>query len=210
MSPRLSLLGSPALKISRVEFYVGHVLDGNYCSNWVSFRRQSTGSFYNSSNDAALATATVLFGQMMAGIAGALVGGNQASADIASQAGANAVENNQLGRRYAPKTPEEQQKRMGKLFSSAADFMDSFQDVCRECSAAGFKSMNVSISSEYAGKASDGSPALAVFDPNTRVAIVYQSFFEQISITQLGLLVHEYAHTIQGGKAAIPSADSPL
>ncbi|SEK12814.1 MULTISPECIES: VENN motif pre-toxin domain-containing protein [unclassified Variovorax] len=123
------------------------------------------GSFYNPSNDAALATATVLFGQMMAGIAGALVGGNQASADIASQAGANAVENNQLGRRYAPKTPEEQQKRMGKLFSLAADFMDSFQDFCRECSAAGFKSMNASISSEYAEKPQTEVPRLRFLTP---------------------------------------------
>ena len=168
------------------------------------------GNFYNPSNDPALATETILFGQMMAGIAGALIGGDQASADIAGLAGANAVENNQLGRRYAPRTLEDQKKRIDKLFNSAADFMDSFQDICQQCSAAGFKNMNVSISSEFAGKASDGSPALAVFDPNTGAVIVYQSFFEQTSITQIGILVHEYTHTIQGGKAAIPPSNSPL
>lgn len=37
---------------------------------------------------------TLRFGQMMAGIAGALVGGKQASADLAAGAGVNAVENN--------------------------------------------------------------------------------------------------------------------
>ncbi|MDM0064789.1 DUF637 domain-containing protein [Variovorax sp. J22G21] len=40
--------------------------------------------------------ATVQFGQLIGGLAGALVGGNQASADIASQAAGNAVENNYL------------------------------------------------------------------------------------------------------------------
>ncbi|MDR6518870.1 filamentous hemagglutinin [Variovorax paradoxus] len=168
------------------------------------------GNFYNPSNDPALATETILFGQMMAGIAGALIGGDQASADIAGLAGANAVENNQLGRRDAPRTIEDQQKRLSKVLSAAAEFMDSFQDVCPQCSATGFKNMNIEISSDYAGKASDGSPALAVFDPNTGKVIVYQRFFETTSIEQLGVLVHEYTHTIQGGNASIPPANSPL
>ena len=168
------------------------------------------GQMYNPTNDPLNASATIDFGRMMAGIAGALVGGNQASADIAAEAGANAVENNQLGLRDAPKTIEAQKNRLAKIFASGAGFMDSFQDVCPQCSAEGFKKMDISISPDIAGKASDGSPALAIFDPNTGQVIVYQSFFAQSSITQLGLLVHEYTHTIQGANTAIPSADSPL
>ncbi|MET3382414.1 beta strand repeat-containing protein [Variovorax paradoxus] len=56
-----------------------------------------TGQFYNPTDNPDLAAQTIQFGQLMAGIAGALVGGNQASADIAAAAGGNAVENNQLG-----------------------------------------------------------------------------------------------------------------
>lgn len=41
------------------------------------------------------AAEVVLFSQLMAGIAGALIGGDQASADLAAAAGANAVENNE-------------------------------------------------------------------------------------------------------------------
>jgi guanyl-specific ribonuclease Sa len=44
-----------------------------------------------------LASETINFGQLMAGIAGALVGGDQASADIAAAAGGHAVANNQFG-----------------------------------------------------------------------------------------------------------------
>ena len=139
-----------------------------------------------------------------------MVGGDQASANIAAEGGGNAAENNWMGAAYAPKTPEAQKIRVDKLFSSAANFMDSFQDVCPQCSAEGFKNMNISISTEYAGKASDGSPALAVFDQNTGAVILYQSFFAQNSLTQIGVLVHEYTHTIQGGEAAIPPANSPL
>lgn len=55
------------------------------------------GDLYNPTGNPDLAQQTIQFGKMMAGIAGALVGGNQASADIAAAAGANAVENNTLG-----------------------------------------------------------------------------------------------------------------
>lgn len=53
--------------------------------------------YYNPMHDPAFASETISFGQLMAGIAGALVGGDQASADIAAAAGGNAVENNQFG-----------------------------------------------------------------------------------------------------------------
>uniref|UniRef100_UPI004039F26D two-partner secretion domain-containing protein n=1 Tax=unclassified Variovorax TaxID=663243 RepID=UPI004039F26D len=55
------------------------------------------GQFYNPTGNPDLAAQTIQFGQLMAGLAGGLVGGNQASADIAAAAGGNAVENNQLG-----------------------------------------------------------------------------------------------------------------
>ena len=51
---------------------------------------------------------------------------------------------------------------------------------------------------------------MAVFDQNTGAVILYQSFFAQNSLTQIGVLVHVYTHTIQGGEAAIPPANSPL
>jgi filamentous hemagglutinin len=64
------------------------------------------GNAYNPTNDPAYAEQTIAFAQLMAGIAGALAGGNQAGADIAAVAGANAVENNQMGRRNAgPRQP---------------------------------------------------------------------------------------------------------
>ncbi|WP_235505085.1 DUF637 domain-containing protein [Variovorax sp. Root318D1] len=57
------------------------------------------GQFYNPTNDPSLTAQTIQFGQFIAGIAGALIGGDQASADIASAAGGNAVEYNQMGPR---------------------------------------------------------------------------------------------------------------
>jgi filamentous hemagglutinin len=58
-----------------------------------------TGQIYNPNADPQDAERTIQLGQMVAGIAGALVGGTQGAADIASAAGANAVENNWLSQK---------------------------------------------------------------------------------------------------------------
>nr|WP_233101904.1 hemagglutinin repeat-containing protein [Variovorax sp. IB41] len=63
-----------------------------------------TGQIYNPNADPQYAERTIQLGQMVAGIAGALVGGTQGAADIASGAGANAVENNWLSQKN-PKGP---------------------------------------------------------------------------------------------------------
>lgn len=55
-----------------------------------------TANIYNPNKDPALAANTILLSQTVAGIAGAIVGGDQASANIAAAAGANAAENNHL------------------------------------------------------------------------------------------------------------------
>jgi filamentous hemagglutinin len=56
-----------------------------------------TGQIYNPTGDQEYAERTIKLGQMVSGIAGALVGGTQGAADIASVAGVNAIENNLFG-----------------------------------------------------------------------------------------------------------------
>ncbi|MFM9928083.1 CdiA family toxin C-terminal domain-containing protein [Variovorax sp. H27-G14] len=70
--------GSAGCKAGAVGAFAGHL----------------TGQLYNPNADPEYAERTIKLGQMVSGVAGALVGGTQEAADIAAAAGANAVENN--------------------------------------------------------------------------------------------------------------------
>ncbi len=72
--------GSAGCKAGAVGAFAGHL----------------TGQLYNPNADPEYAERTIKLGQMVSGVAGALVGGTQEAADIAAAAGANAVENNWL------------------------------------------------------------------------------------------------------------------
>lgn len=160
------------------------------------------GQAYNPTNNPLYEAQTIQFAQVMAGVAAALVGGNQASADIGAAAGANAVANNQFSRGGAALAAVNQLAQAKKIINAAADYMDQMRDVCPECSAETLRGMKIEVSPLTAAQAGiKESNAYASFDGNK--VTLYQEFVNSYAPIQLSILIHEYAHTLPSNRQMV-------
>ncbi|WP_431132256.1 filamentous hemagglutinin N-terminal domain-containing protein [Variovorax paradoxus] len=160
------------------------------------------GQAYNPTNNPIYEAQTIQFAQIMAGVAAALVGGNQASADIGAAAGANAVANNQFSRGGAALTAANQLAQAKKMINAAADYIDQMRDVCPECSAESLRNMKIEVSPLTAAQAGLKEPNVyASFDGNK--VVLYQEFTNSYTPVQLSILIHEYAHTLPSNRQMV-------
>jgi len=165
------------------------------------------GSYYNPNNDPAFAEDTIRFAQAVAGVAGALAGGNQASADIAAAAGATAVENNQFSPKPSLSTPEGKEQRVQQIKSLIGDYIEQMIDVCGECSRESLKNVRFSISPLTAAEAGVQTPnSFATYDRFSNTATIYQDFFGLNRASQISTLFHEYVHSLPSNLALYDNA----